>query len=71
MISSISSVKIAPGAVVCKESDLRGDITIGEYLCLPVFCFLKVQELEFQGVEVGEFLGHAHVPEKRMRWKAL
>ena len=27
--SSKSSVKIAPGAVVCNECELKGDITIG------------------------------------------
>lgn len=29
---SASSVKIAPGAVVCVESEIRGDVTIGKSL---------------------------------------
>lgn len=32
---SSRSAKIAAGAVVCVESEIRGDVTIGESLLLP------------------------------------
>lgn len=35
------SVKIAPGAVVCDECELHGDITIGMYFLTYTLCTIK------------------------------
>lgn len=34
---SCYSVKIAPGAVVCVESEIRGDVTIGKKIVYLLF----------------------------------
>jgi len=37
-----SSVKISPGAIVCDESEIVGDVTIGRDLHFYFICFLLI-----------------------------
>jgi hypothetical protein len=39
--SSRTSVKIAPGAIVCNESELRGTVSFRVYSYIFHFCFTK------------------------------
>ena len=40
----ICSLKIAPGAMVCAESELKGDITVGEFVYM---CALPANKITY------------------------